>query len=345
MSWLSRATGVHINPIKNQYSGFGNAIRDAAIGAGGYAGISALMGGGGLGALGGIGSKIMGGLGAMGSMAGSVSSALGGAGGGWGGALGSLISGGASVYGGEQANQANAQEAQKNRDFQENMSNTQWQRGTADMKAAGLNPMLAYSQGGASQPGGGQATQQDVISPAIDKINQTRMNTAQMANLASQAQLNTSNAGKADADAAMTRAQIPFAGKQAEANVGATTSSAKAATAGAAVSEARLGEIAQAIKQSAQQVKGLELTQQLQARTMEAMVAIQKELAKQARSTTTIKDAEAQAAATVSRGIPGASTLTAIGEALGGGIADAKDWLTHVWSNLENKARAMPRPR
>jgi len=52
----------------------------------------------------------------------------------------------------------NMAEAEKNRDFQERMSNSAYQRATDDMKKAGINPMLAYMQGGSSTPSGATAS-------------------------------------------------------------------------------------------------------------------------------------------------------------------------------------------
>lgn len=50
-----------------------------------------------------------------------------------------------------------ASEAQKSRDFSEYMSSSAYQRAVADMKAAGINPALAISQGGASTPSSAMA--------------------------------------------------------------------------------------------------------------------------------------------------------------------------------------------
>ncbi|AXH76109.1 MAG: DNA pilot protein [Microviridae sp.] len=101
----------------------------------------------------------------------------------WSKAIGGIANAGTALlsYAGQDAtNQANAQMAQKQMDFQASQTGSSYQRGVADMKAAGLNPMLAYSQGGSSSGGGASAVMGNAGQAAISSGFQAAMNRAQL---------------------------------------------------------------------------------------------------------------------------------------------------------------------
>lgn len=121
---------------------------------------------------------------------------------------GPLIGGAFSLLGGWQQNQANSAMAQRQMDFQEEMSNTSYQRAMADMRAAGLNPILAYAQGGASTPGGASASMVDYLSPGISSAMALREQNQNLRNLKAQEENVQSQTIKNSVDTALSKALI-----------------------------------------------------------------------------------------------------------------------------------------
>ncbi len=102
-------------------------------------------------------------------------------------AIAGLGSAAASYFGTKDVNKQNKAIAREQMAFQERMSNTAYQRAMADMRTAGLNPILAYKQGGASSPGGAAIPAQNALGNAATSAREAAMATAQIQTATAQA--------------------------------------------------------------------------------------------------------------------------------------------------------------
>lgn len=99
---------------------------------------------------------------------------------GWGALIGlgmASASTAANVWGQQQANETSIELAEENRAWQEYMASTRYQRTMADMRAAGLNPILAYKQGGGPVPSGNVAN----VGNIMDKVGENTQRAASTA--------------------------------------------------------------------------------------------------------------------------------------------------------------------
>jgi len=126
---------------------------------------------------------------------------------------GDIISSGASIYNANQSRNFNAQQANLSRDSQLELANTQYQRTVADLNAAGLSPMLAYSKGGNAAPTGSATTGTSSIEApkfgeTSNRMNQSDLIKAQVDVAKAQEQVNIQSAKKIAEEAKKTAIEV-----------------------------------------------------------------------------------------------------------------------------------------
>jgi len=123
-----------------------------------------------------------------------------------------LIGAAASMAGSAMANAESRNSVLMQQNFQRDMSNSAHQREVADLRLAGLNPILSATNGfgGSSTPSGGSYTARDVVGPAVSSALQVYQAQAQKDLIQAQADREQASALKTLAEANLVPLQRPL---------------------------------------------------------------------------------------------------------------------------------------